>query len=141
MIPRREVEVPGRAHAAQLPGVVLAALGHLGVHEVREREGGRLEGAARGLGLGFEARRLLLQQASLGAVGLALLGRELALARLLVVVAAAAGLVELGLERGEPLLERDRALEVDRDAPAAAALEDLGAALLQGAGVEHGAGV
>ena len=129
------------APAPELARVLLAAVRHVGMEEVGQAGRDRLERAPRGVDLGLEPRDLLLEPPALGGVRLALLGRELPLARLLVLVAAAPRLVELGLERAEVLRERDRGVDVHAaDPPPPAALGDLVAALAQDPRVEHGAG-
>src|SRR5262245_14996100 len=133
----REVEARRLAHAPELAEGVLAALGRLGVDQVRDGEEARLE---RGLGFGellLERGELVLQAPALGGVRLALLGGELALARGLVLVAAAAELAERRLQARHALLRGDRAVELHPDAPAPAALLDLRAPARERAGVEH----
>ena len=138
MVDGREVEAPRLADPAQLAEVGLAAARHFGVHEVRERSDALVERGARVGELRIERGDLLLAAAAFGRVRFALLGREHALAGILMLVAQPVRFVQLGLQRRDRALSGDRAVDVDRDAATASALGDLVAPFVQAAGVEHG---
>ena len=108
------------------------------VHEVRDLGYALVEPRARGLELRLQRGRSVLQPTPFGVVRLALGRRQLALARLLVLVALPVQLVQLRLERGHFFVGRHRRVDVDARAAPAAALEDLVAALAECAGVQHG---
>src|SRR4030095_1050561 len=131
---------PPPAAGAPLAEVALPAARHLGMHEVRERFDPLLERCARIREARVERGDFLFAPATLRGVGLALLGRELALAGLPVLVAEPVRLVELGLERRRRALRGDRSVDVERDAALAGAFGDLVAALVETARVEHGRG-
>jgi hypothetical protein len=118
--------------------VGLAAARHVGVDEVRERLHALVERGARVGETRLERGDLFLAAAPLGRVRLALFGRQLALAGLLVLVAQPVRLVDLVLQGGDGLLRGDRAVDVDRDTALARALGDLVASLVEAARVEHG---
>ena len=88
MVARREVESLRLSHPTEFPRILLAALGNFGVDEVGERREGLVEVRPRigefGLQLGDDA----FQSSPFGSVCFASLGRQLLLARLLMLVSA-----------------------------------------------------
>ncbi len=125
------------AHPPQLAKILLAAGGNFGMDEVRQPREMPIQVFPRLLHDCFGGGHGLLQLAPFGSVGLALLGRELAFATRLVLVATPVELVDLGLGRGHAFLGRDCGLDVRVDAAAAAALDDFVAPGCEGARIQH----
>jgi hypothetical protein len=139
VVPGSEVETRRLAHLAQHEECLLSAGGRVRVHEVGNHREVFLQ-----LGLGFDqlrlgVRDLLLQAPPFHDVVIALLRRQLVLARLLVLVAAVIDLVQLGLEGGHALLSGDGCVDVGFNAAPAAGERDLVAARCKGTGIQHGA--
>ena len=124
VVERREVE--RRRLALDEHGeVVFAASGTSAMHEVRHRAERGLEAGLRFAQALLDGGELVLEGAPACHVRFAFGVVHLALAGLLVLVALPVGLVLLGDERVHLLMQGDQRIEIDRDAPLAAALGDL----------------
>ena len=106
------------------------------------QEVGKLTQRALGLALGdaqaiLARRDLLFEISALGRMRFPLSGVEFFLPSLLMLVSKPIGFIELRSELIRRLMERNDSVDVDIDMPSLAALCDLVASVLKGAGVEH----